>query len=67
MMMYSTIMTKVVEIIYFDFQKMFDKVPLKRLLKKLESHGIAGKILKWLENWLSERKQRIVINDKSSN
>ena len=35
--------TKVVDIIYLDFQKAFDKVPHKRLLKKLESHGIAGK------------------------
>ena len=39
--------------------------PHKRLLKKLESHGIAGKILKWLEDWLSERRQRVVINCKS--
>ena len=37
--------TKAVDIIYIDFQKAFDKVPHKRLLKKLISHGIAGKIL----------------------
>ena len=31
-----------------DFQKVFDKVPQKRLLKKLVSHSITGKILKVL-------------------
>ena len=58
---------KAVYVNYLHFQKVFDKVPLKRLLKKLESNGIAGKILKSLEDWLSERKQRIVINSKYSN
>ena len=48
--------TKAVDIIYLDFQKAFDKVPYKRLLKKLESDGIAGKIPKWFEDWLSKRK-----------
>ena len=38
-----------VDIIYMDFQKAFDKVPHARLLKKLEKHGIQGKVLKWIE------------------
>jgi len=28
------------------------------LLKKLAAHGIAGKVLKWIEDWLSNRKQQ---------
>uniref|UniRef100_A0A0P4VPM3 Reverse transcriptase domain-containing protein n=1 Tax=Scylla olivacea TaxID=85551 RepID=A0A0P4VPM3_SCYOL len=53
--------TKAVDIVYLDFQKAFDKVPHKRLLAKLKSHGINGKLPSWLEDWLSERKQRVVL------
>ena len=58
--------TKAVDIIYLDFQKAFDKVPHQRLLKKIKTHGITGKIHSWLEDWLTERKQRVVINGKAS-
>ena len=54
------------DIIYMDFQKAFDKVPHKRLLKKLEKHGIGGKVLKWIEEWLSNRKQRVVLKGEHS-
>ncbi len=37
-----------------------------RLLTKLKAHGVTGNIHKWIENWLSERKQRRVINGVSS-
>ena len=55
-----------VDIIYLDFQKAFDKVPHRRLLDKLLTHGICGSIHKWIKDWLSERKQRVVINGVSS-
>ncbi len=51
-----------VDIIYLDFQKAFDKVPHMRLLRKIKAHGVTGNIHKWIEDWLSERKQRVVIN-----
>ena len=55
-----------VDIIYLDFQKAFDKVPHMRLLTKLKAHGVTGNIHKWIEDWLSKRKQRVVINGISS-
>ena len=54
------------DIIYMDFQKAFDKVPHKRLLKKLRKHGISGKLMNWIEAWLSNRKQRVVLKGQSS-
>uniref|UniRef100_K7F0M2 Reverse transcriptase domain-containing protein n=1 Tax=Pelodiscus sinensis TaxID=13735 RepID=K7F0M2_PELSI len=55
-----------VDIVYLDFQKAFDKVPHQRLLCKLHGHGIRGKVLSWIENWLKDRKQRVGINGKFS-
>ena len=49
-----------------DFAKAFDKVPFKILLKKLEKHGVKGKLFKWIENWTKDRKQRVVLNGTES-
>ena len=57
---------KPVDIIYLDFAKAFDKVPHKRLGKKLEASGIGGNLLKWLEQWLSNRRQKVGIRGKYS-
>ena len=45
-----------VDVLYLDFQKAFDKVPHCRLIRKLEAIRIRGKLLKWIENWLKNRK-----------
>ncbi len=37
-----------------------------RLLTKLKAHGVTSHIHKWIEDWLVERKQRVVINGISS-
>ena len=50
------------DVIYLDFQKAFDKVPHRRLLNfKLRAHGVQGKILAWIEDWLTGRRQRVGI------
>jgi hypothetical protein len=51
-----------VDLIYLDYAKAFDKVPIKRLIIKLKAHGIKGCLLKWIENWISGRRQRVVLN-----
>ena len=55
-----------VDIIYLDFAKAFDKVPICRLLEKVKAHGIRGKLLDWITAWLTERRQRVVLNGQSS-
>jgi len=49
-----------------DFQKAFDKVPHRRLIDKLAAHGFGGELLQWIANWLSERKQSMVLNGHCS-
>ena len=49
-----------------DFQKAFDKVCHKRLMMKIETMGIGGKVRKWLEDWLKGRKQRVRVEGEYS-
>jgi len=51
-----------VDVVYLDFAKAFDKVPHKLLIIKLEAHGITGKVVRWMEKWLSGRRQRVCIS-----
>ena len=55
-----------IDVIYLDFSKAFDKVPKNRLIKKISAHGIQGKILSWIHNWLTDRRQRVVLNGACS-
>ena len=36
------------------------------MIKKLVAHGIEGDILRWIEKWLTDRRQRVNINGKLS-
>ena len=55
-----------IDIVYLDFSKAFDKVPHARLMSKVRAHGITGEVADWIEEWLSDRKQRVVLNGKES-
>ena len=57
---------KSVDVAYFDYAKAFDKVSHRRLKLKLKSYGIDGKLFAWIEAWLGERKQRVVVGDAKS-
>ena len=57
---------KAADVIYLDFAKAFDKVPRERLLAKLSAKGIQGKLLNWLNAWLSQRTQTVVVNMQES-
>ena len=56
----------VIDAIYLDFSKAFDTVPHRRLLGKLESYGIQGKTLNWINSFLKGRKQQVVVNGSKS-
>ena len=55
-----------VDVFYLDLSKAFDRVPHERLLLKLSSHGVTGDIYNWVKSWLSNRKQRVVLNGSCS-
>ncbi len=58
--------TRLLDIVHLDFRKAFDKVPHNKLMFKVNQLGIAGNVHNWIENWLSNRKQRVVINGTTS-
>ena len=49
-------------IIFLDIKKAFDTVNHSILLKKLAYYGIGGVVLRWFENFLSERYQCTRLN-----
>ncbi len=53
-----------VYVIYLDFQKAFDKVPHQRLI--LKSHGMGNSIINWIEQWITDRRQRVVVDREVS-
>ena len=55
-----------IDILYLDFARAFDKVPHARLMQKVQAHGISGQISEWIEQWLLNRKQRVVLNGTGS-
>ena len=57
---------KDIRVVFCDISKAFDKVWHTGLIHKLNKIGISGPLLGWFENYLSERKQRVVINGEQS-
>ena len=55
-----------VDIVYLDFLKAFDLVSHRRLIQKLTGYGIKYDLLKWVQSFLSERRQSVVLSDISS-
>ena len=55
-----------VDVCYMDFLKAFDKVPHRRLIEKTKSYGMYGNILRWVQSFLENRQQRVVINGSYS-
>lgn len=52
--------------VFLDLAKAFDTVSRLILLKKMETMGIRGTPLSWFQSYLSSRKQRVKIENRSS-
>ena len=58
-----------IDTIYRDFANAFDTVPHQRLLTKLRGYGFEGRIVRiltWIDAFLTDRRQRVVINGSRS-
>ena len=54
------------DLIILDFSKAFDKVPHRKLLRKLDNYGIRGNTWKWVSAFLSNRMQQVVLDGEVS-
>ena len=52
--------------VFLDVSKAFDRVWHKGLIFKLKQFGIEGELLEWISDYLSGRKQKVVIRNSSS-
>ena len=48
--------------IYLDYAKAFDKVDLDLLILKLKKYGFGNKLVGWIQSFLSDREQVVVLN-----
>ena len=52
--------------VFFDVRKVFDSVPHDRILNSIWRIDIRGSLLHWLEDYLTNRKQRVVLDGVTS-
>ena len=56
-----------VDVILLDFAKAFDKVPHSRLLYKFDYYCVRGQTNTWINGFLSDRKQQVLLEGAHSN
>ena len=57
---------RVTLVVFLDLSAAFDRASPKAVLLKLAGMGLEGNILRWLHNYLSDRKFSVSIRNKSS-
>ena len=57
---------KQTDIFILDFEKAFDTVPHELLKSKLHGHGVRKNVLNWIDSFLSDRQQCVVVNGSKS-
>jgi hypothetical protein len=57
---------KAADVFYLDFAKAFDKVAHQQLIIKVKAKGIDGNVARWLEEWLKDRTQTVVVDGQES-
>jgi len=54
------------DVLFLDYRKAFDTVSHRRLIAKLREYGVDGKLLKWIQDFLSSRKSRVGVRGSFS-
>ena len=57
---------KEVRAVFCDISKAFDRVWHSGLLHKLKEAGVTGEVLNWFKNYLTDRKQLVVLPNATS-
>ncbi|GAB0209347.1 mitochondrial enolase superfamily member 1 [Grus japonensis] len=57
---------RAVDVVYLDFSKAFDTVSHNILTGKLRKCGLDEWTVRWVENWMNARAQRVVISGTES-
>ena len=54
------------DVVYLEFAKAFDKLDHNVVQKKSQNMGISGKLLCWIQEFLANRTQSVIVNGKLS-
>ena len=57
---------KDVDTVYLDYSRAFDRVDIGLLLVKLKRYGVHSQIVEWMESFLTDRKQKVVLDGSKS-
>ncbi len=55
-----------IDAVYTDLSKAFDSISHTKLLVKLYAYGVNSNVCCWIQNFLSNRHQRVIVNDSLS-
>ena len=50
------------DVVYLDFQKALDKVPIK-----LKAYGIGESMIIWIQAWSTDKRQRVIVEGDIAN
>ena len=53
--------------VFVDFAKAVDKIDHLKLVNKLKDFSLQYDLIKWVKSYLSDKKQRVMVNCKYSN
>ena len=55
-----------IDVAYLDFRKAFDLVSHKHLIYKMSKYGIKNNVLNWVQSFLQQRTQRVIVRGEKS-